>query len=77
MRQSEIKMRYDPEMGRYVKQQIYGEGIMDLIKSVESKVFGNTAKEMAKKAVKKGLLERRKKPVNWLEIKPVIKSFNY
>ena len=61
MRQSEIKMRYDPEMGRFVKRHIYGEGIMDLIKFVGSKVFGDTTKKIAKKAVTKGVTRTAEK----------------
>ena len=54
-RQSEIKRRFDPEIGRYVKKhihsgEIHGEGLMDIFKSVGSKLFGKTAKEIAKKA---------------------------
>ena len=54
-RQSELKRRYDPEIGRYVKKhihsgKIHGEGLMDIFKSVGSKLFGKTAKEIAKKA---------------------------
>ena len=53
-RQSELKMRYDPEIGRYVKKHIYtgeihGEGLTDIFRSVGSKLFGKTAKEMMKK----------------------------
>ena len=33
MRQSEFKRKYDPEMGKYVRQHIYGEGIIDTVKS--------------------------------------------
>ena len=33
MRQSEFKRKYDPEMGKYTKQHIYGEGIIDSVKS--------------------------------------------
>ena len=33
MRQSEFKRKYDPEMGKYIKQHIYGEGIIDSVKS--------------------------------------------
>ena len=33
MRQSEFKRKYDPELGKYTKQHIYGEGIMDSVKS--------------------------------------------
>ena len=54
-RQSELKRRYDPEIGRYVKKhihsgEIHGKGLMDIFKSVGSKLFGKTAKEIAKKA---------------------------
>ena len=54
-RQSELKRRFDPEIGRYVKKhihsgEIHGEGLMDIFKSVGSKLFGKTAKEIAKKA---------------------------
>ena len=54
-RQSEFKMRYDPEIGRYVKKHIYtgeihGEGLADIFKLVGSKLFSKTAKEIAKKA---------------------------
>ena len=55
IRQSDFKRRYDPEIGKYVKKhvytgQIHGEGLMDIFKSVRSKLFGRTAKEMTKKA---------------------------
>ena len=54
-RHSEFKKKYNPELGRYVKQHIYtrethGEGLMDVLKSFGSKLFGKTAKEMTKKA---------------------------
>ena len=51
MRQSEFKKRFDPELGRYTRQHIYGEGITDVFKSVGSKLFGKTMKKAAKKAV--------------------------
>ena len=50
MRQSEFKMRLDPELGRYTRQHIYGEGMMDVFKSVGKKIFGKTMKKAAKKA---------------------------
>ena len=55
MSKSEFKMRYDPEIGRYIKKhlhtgEIHGEGFMDIFRSVGSKLFGKTAKEMTKKA---------------------------
>ena len=54
-RQSELKRRYDQELGIYVKKhihtgEIHGEGLMDIFKSVGSKLFGKTVKEIAKKA---------------------------
>ena len=54
-RQSELKKRFDPEIGRYVKKnvhtgEIHGEGLTDILKSVGSKLFGKTTKEIAKKA---------------------------
>ena len=33
MRQSEFKKKYDPVMGKYTRKHIYGEGIMDSLKS--------------------------------------------
>ena len=33
MRQSEFKKKYDPDTGKYLRQHIYGEGIMDTVKS--------------------------------------------
>ena len=33
MRQSEFKRKYDPKLGKYTKQHIYGEGIIDTVKS--------------------------------------------
>ena len=33
MRQSEFKRKYNPEIGKYTKQHIWGEGIMDSVKS--------------------------------------------
>ena len=54
-RQSEFKMKLDPELGRYTRQHIYGEGITDVFKSVGSKLFGKTMKKAAKKGVEKAL----------------------
>ena len=58
MRQSEFKMRFDPELGRYTRQHIYGEGISDMFKSFGKKIFGKTVKKAAKKTVKKALKKR-------------------
>ena len=55
MRQSEFKMKLDPELGRYTRQHIYGEGMMDVFKSVGSKLFGKTMKKAAKKGVEKAV----------------------
>ena len=56
MKQSEFKKRYDVKMGRYVKKHIYGEGVTDASKRSAAncmKLFGKTAKEVAKTATKK------------------------
>ena len=54
MRQSEFKRRFDPEMGRYVRKNIYDESIVggNIFTSIASKLFGKTTKELAKKGVK-------------------------
>ena len=53
MRQSEFKMKLDPELGRYTRQHIYGEEMMDVFKSVGKKIFGKTTKKLLKKELKK------------------------
>ena len=53
MRQSEFKRRYDPELGKYTRQHIYGEGMMDVFKSFGSKLFGKTMKKLLKRELKK------------------------
>ena len=53
MRQNDLKRKYDPELDRYVKKHIYGEGISDVMKSIGSRVLGKTTKELAKKAATK------------------------
>ena len=55
MRQSEFKMRLDPELGRYTRQHIYGEGMMDVFKSVGKKIFGKTMKKAAKRGAKEAV----------------------
>ena len=55
MRQSEFKKKYDPELGRYTKQHIYGEGVIDIFKSFGSKLFGKTMKKAAKTAATKAI----------------------
>ena len=55
MRQSEFKKKLDPELGRYTRQHIYGEGITDVFKSFGSKIFGKTMKKAAKKGVEKAV----------------------
>ena len=48
-------MKLDPELGRYTRQHIYGEGMMDVFKSVGRKIFGKTMKKAAKKSGEKVL----------------------
>ena len=55
MRQSEYKKRFDPELGIFTRQHIYGEGITDVFKSFGSKLFGKTVKSAAKKGAKKAV----------------------
>ena len=37
MRQSELKKKFDPERGKFSRKHIYGEGIMDSVKSILGK----------------------------------------
>ena len=37
MRQSEFKKKYDPDTGKFSRKHIYGEGIMDSVKSLIKK----------------------------------------
>ena len=55
MRQSEFKMKLDPELGKYTRKHIYGEGMMDVFKSVGKKIFGKTMKKAVKKGAKKAV----------------------
>ena len=61
MRQSEFKKKLDPELGRYTRQHIYGEGITDVFKSFCSKIFGKTIKKAAKKGVEKAVTAAARK----------------
>ena len=55
MRQSEFKKRYNPELGRFTRQHIYGEGVMDVFKNIGAKVIGQTLKKAAKTAASKAV----------------------
>ena len=55
MRQSDFKKKYDPKLGRFTRQHIYGEGIMDVFKNISSKVIGQTLKKAAKTAASKAV----------------------
>ena len=55
MKQSEFKKRYHPELGRFTRQHIYGEGVMDVFKNIGSNVFGQTLKKAAKTAATKAI----------------------
>ena len=55
MRQSEFKKRYDPDLGRFTRQHIYGEGVMDVFKNIGAKVIGQTLKNAAKTAATKAV----------------------
>ena len=55
MKQSEFKKRYDPELGRFTRQHIYGERVMDVFKNIGTKVIGQTLKKAAKTAATKAV----------------------
>ena len=55
MRQSDFKKRCDPELGRFTRQHIYGEGVMDVFKNFGSKILGQTLKKAAKTAATKAV----------------------
>ena len=55
MRQSDFNKKYDPELGRFTRQHIYGEGVMDVFKNFGSKVIGQTLKKAAKTAATKAV----------------------
>ena len=55
MRQSDFKKKYDPELGRFTRQHVYGEGVMDVFKNFGSKIFGQTLKKAAKTAASKAV----------------------
>ena len=55
MRQSDFKTRYDPELGRFTRQHIYGEEVMDVFKNIGAKVVGQALKKAAKTAAKKAV----------------------
>ena len=55
MRQSDLEKKYDPELGRFTRQHIYGEGVMDVFKNIGSKLFGKTMKKAAKTAATKAI----------------------
>ena len=53
MRQSEFKKKLDPEMGKYTKKHIYGEGIKDVFSSLSKAIIGQTIKKAAKQGIEK------------------------
>ena len=53
MTNRELKKRYDPNLGKYVKKHIYGEGMTDIFKAVGNKLLRKTAKSAATKAATK------------------------
>ena len=55
MKQSEFKKRYDPELGRFTRQHIYGEGVMDVFKNIGANVFGQTLAKATKTAASKAV----------------------
>ena len=72
MKQSEFKKRYDPELGRFTRQHIYGEGVMDVFKILVRKYLVKHLKKLQKQLLQKQLQQQLQKPVNMLEKKVVI-----
>ena len=78
MNKNMIKRRYDPTIDRYVKKdihtgEIYGEGFMDIFKSVGRKLFSKTAKDITKKVLNQLLTKLLLKLENILVIEQVKK----
>ena len=46
-------MKLDPELGKYTRKHIYGEGMMDRFKSFGKKTFAKSMKKTAKKSAQK------------------------
>ena len=53
MKQSEFKKRYDPELGRFTRQHIYGEGVMDVFKNIGAKFLAKHLKKLQKQQQQK------------------------
>ena len=53
-RKCEYKKHYNPEIGRYVKTHVHGEGVSDVLKAITGKIFSNTVKKTLKAGVQKG-----------------------
>ena len=49
------KKKYDPELGRFTRQHIHGEGVMDVFKNIGSKILGKTIKKAVKTATSKAV----------------------
>ena len=49
------KKIYDPELGRFTRQHIYGEGVMDIFKNICAKIFGDKMKKAATTATTKAI----------------------
>ena len=62
-RQSEYKKKFDPELGKFRLQHIYGEGpivgggVKDVFKNIGAKLFGQSLKTAAKKKAKAAATE--------------------
>ena len=62
MRRSNLKKKYDPELGRFTRQHIHGEGVMDVFKNIGSKILGKTMKKAVKTAATKAVTTAATKP---------------
>ena len=50
-----FQKKLDPELGRFTRQHIHGEVVMDVFKNIGSKIFGQTVKKAAKTAASKAV----------------------
>ena len=64
MRQSDFKKRYDPELGRFTRQHIYGEGVKMYSKILVQRFLDKHLKKLHKQRQQKLLQQQLQKLVN-------------
>ena len=77
MRKSEFNRKYEPELGRYVIKHIYGEGIIDVFKSLGKKIYSvKQLKKYQKEQQQKPQRKQQQKQANLQGMKLEIKLFS-